>query len=39
MTYRFVVNPLIHCTTLLCDNFGKETIHKITLGFNGNFDK
>lgn len=28
MTYKFVVIPLTHCSTLL-NNFGKETIYKI----------
>lgn len=39
MTYRFVVNPLTHCTMLLGDNFGKETIDKITLDFIVYVDK
>ena len=29
MAYRFVVNHLIHCTTLLDDNIGKETTNII----------
>lgn len=33
MTYRFVVNALIHCSTLLRTNFGKEKNIKIILDF------
>lgn len=39
MTNRFVVNPLIHCATLLGDNIWKETTYIITLYFIVNFDK
>lgn len=30
-TYRLIVKPLTHCASLLGDNYGKETIHKIKL--------
>lgn len=39
LTYRPVVDPLIHCATLLNDNFGKETIHTIMLDFIVDFDR
>lgn len=31
MTFRFVMNPLTHCATLLFGTFGKETIYKLHL--------
>lgn len=39
MTYMFIEKPLTHCATLIGDNFGKETINKITLDFIAYFDK
>lgn len=40
MTYIFVLTLLIHCATLLGDNFGgKLFIKKITLYFIVHFDK
>lgn len=39
MTYKFIVNPLIHCVTLLGDHVGKETTYIITLGFIVYLDK
>lgn len=38
MTYRFVVNSLTHCTTLLGYEFGEEISYKITLDFSVRFD-
>lgn len=31
MMYRVEVNPLTHCSMLLCDNYGKETIYKLNM--------
>lgn len=39
VTYRSVVNPLTDGTKLLENNFGNETIYKITLVFVVYFDK
>lgn len=39
VTYRSVVNPLTDGAKLLDNNFGNETIYKITLVFVVYFDK
>lgn len=39
MTCRFVVNTLLHCATLLSNNFGKEKIYETILGFIVYFNK
>lgn len=39
MMYRVEVNPLTHCSMLLSDNYGKETIYKIKHDFIVYFNK
>ena len=39
MTYRFIVNPLTHCTTLFGNKFGKQKVLKIMLQFMVDFDR
>lgn len=39
MTCRFVVNTLLHCATLLSNNFRKEKIYKTILCFIVYFNK
>lgn len=41
MPYRFIVNTLIHCATLLgtCKQFGNKIIYKIMLDFTVYLDR